>query len=135
MQSKNCYRTAWGAASAAEGIAPARGLQCLLGDAAASAGGAGRETAPASEPAGEAAVPREGADPVASAEWDAGDMGCGDLVLELRHRMASLRPGEVLRLRALDPGAREDIPAWCGMTGHRLARAEHPIYWITRKES
>ena len=72
--------------------------------------------------------------PAHSAEWDAGAMGCGELVLELRFRMASLRPGAVMFLTALDPGAKEDIPAWCGMTRHRLVRADHPRYWIARRE-
>jgi len=68
------------------------------------------------------------------AEWNAGDMGCGELVLELRARMKTLRPGQVLRLTARDPGAIEDLPAWCRLTGHRLARAAHPTYLIERKE-
>ena len=67
--------------------------------------------------------------------WDAGDMGCGELVLELRFRMAELPPRGVMRLVALDPGAREDIPAWCRMTGHGLVRADHPEYLIRRRES
>jgi tRNA 2-thiouridine synthesizing protein A len=73
-------------------------------------------------------------EPAHSEEWDAGAMGCGELVLELRFRMAPLQPGAVMLLTALDPGAREDIPAWCGMTRHRLVRAEHPRYWIARRE-
>ena len=68
------------------------------------------------------------------AEWDAGWMGCGELVLELRFRMASLRPGQVMLLTAKDSGAPEDIPAWCAMTRHRLVRAEHPRYFIARRE-
>ena len=67
--------------------------------------------------------------------WDAGDMGCGELVLELRGRLGRLGPGQVLRLVALDPGAPEDVPAWCRMTGHTLLRREHPVYLIRRKES
>lgn len=67
--------------------------------------------------------------------WDAGDMGCGELVMELRLRLKDLDPGEILELRALDLGAREDIPAWCGMTGHPLLRAKHPVYFIQRKET
>lgn len=67
-------------------------------------------------------------------EWDAGDMGCGDLVLELRGRVEALVPGRVLRLTARDPGAPADIPAWCRMTGHALVSAQHPIYLIRRKE-
>jgi tRNA 2-thiouridine synthesizing protein A len=71
---------------------------------------------------------------VSDAEWDAGDMGCGDLVLELRARVEMLVPGRVLRLTARDPGAPADIPAWCRMTGHALVSAQHPIYLIRRKE-
>jgi len=68
-------------------------------------------------------------------EWDAGDMGCGDLVLELRARVASLGPGEVLKLIARDPGAPADVPAWCRLTGHRLVSGHHPVYLIQRKEN
>lgn len=69
-----------------------------------------------------------------AAEWDSSDMGCGELVLKLRARVNALRPGQVLRVVARDPGAIEDVPAWCQMTGHRLVKAEPPIYFIQRKE-
>jgi len=72
---------------------------------------------------------------VADAEWDAGELGCGDLVLELRQRLEALRPGQLLKLIARDPGAAADIPAWCRMTGHTLIAGEHPQYHIRRKES
>ena len=66
--------------------------------------------------------------------WDAGDMACGDLVLELRLRLRAIKPHQVLRIKATDPGAREDIPAWCRLTGHALRSMKHPQYWIERKE-
>jgi tRNA 2-thiouridine synthesizing protein A len=66
--------------------------------------------------------------------WDAGHIGCGDLVLELRMRMSRMRAGQVLRLVARDPGAPEDIPAWCRLTGHTLVTRNPPVYDI-RKES
>jgi tRNA 2-thiouridine synthesizing protein A len=69
------------------------------------------------------------------AEWDAGDLGCGDLVLQLMLRMNALRAGAVLRLVALDPGAAADIPAWCRMTGHTLVDEAPPVYLIRRKET
>ncbi len=69
----------------------------------------------------------------AAARWDAGDMGCGELIVLLRARMLALRPGELLHLTASDPGAKEDLPAWCGMTGHGLRTAIHPEYWIERR--
>jgi tRNA 2-thiouridine synthesizing protein A len=67
-------------------------------------------------------------------EWDAGDMGCGELVLELRMRLKPMRPGQLLKLTARDPGALEDLPAWCRLTGHHLTYVDHPIYVIRRKE-
>jgi tRNA 2-thiouridine synthesizing protein A len=67
-------------------------------------------------------------------EWNAGDLGCGELVLELLMRLNAMSPGEVFQLTALDPGAREDLPAWCRMTGHPLVSANHPVYLIRRKE-
>jgi tRNA 2-thiouridine synthesizing protein A len=65
--------------------------------------------------------------------WDAGEMGCGQLVFELRHRVGELRPGERLEIVARDPGAPTDLPAWCRMTGHPLVSANHPVYVIERQ--
>ena len=74
------------------------------------------------------------APPRVDADWDAGDLACGDLVLQLRLRMEAMPPGHVLRLVALDSGAPEDLPAWCRLTGHALLAADHPVYLIRRKE-
>jgi tRNA 2-thiouridine synthesizing protein A len=60
-------------------------------------------------------------------------MACGDLILELRQRVRMLAPGQVLRVTAHDPGAPQDLPAWCGMTGHPLLVARHPEYFIERR--
>jgi tRNA 2-thiouridine synthesizing protein A len=63
--------------------------------------------------------------------WDAGDLGCGPLVLELRKRLRQM-PGRVLRVRALDPAAPIDLPAWCRLTANELVR--HDVvsknFWI-----
>jgi tRNA 2-thiouridine synthesizing protein A len=67
------------------------------------------------------------------AGWDAGDLGCGELVLELRRRLALISPGGTFRLLAHDPAAPEDLPAWCRMTGHALVRVSHPEYILKRK--
>ena len=72
--------------------------------------------------------------PIPDAVWDAGDMSCGDLVLELRLRLKKLSAGQVMALTACDPGAPQDIPAWCGLTRHTLIAADHPQYWIRRRE-
>jgi tRNA 2-thiouridine synthesizing protein A len=66
--------------------------------------------------------------------WDAGDLGCGDLVMQLRMRLKNMPAGSVIRVTATDPAAPEDIPAWCRLTGHTLLSAEPPTYTIRRKE-
>lgn len=77
---------------------------------------------------------RAGADDAAARraddEWNAGTMACGELVLELRGRLGRMPSGSVLLLTASDAAAPQDIPAWCRLTGHRLAGAMHPRYWI-----
>ena len=68
-------------------------------------------------------------------EWDAGLMGCGELLMLLSPRMKAMKPGQVLRLLAHDLGAIEDIPSWCRLTGHKLISAAHPEYCIQRREN
>ena len=66
--------------------------------------------------------------------WDAGDIGCGILMINLRKRLRAM-PGQVLKLIALDAGAPEDIPAYCRMTGNSLLHVEPAqcSYWIRAK--
>jgi len=74
------------------------------------------------------------AQPTPHATWDAGDLGCGELVVDLFMRMKALSPGQVFLLLATDPGARHDIPAWCRLTGHRLLAGAPPRFLIRRKD-
>jgi tRNA 2-thiouridine synthesizing protein A len=65
--------------------------------------------------------------------WDAGDLGCGQLISELKARLDRLAPGAEFELTTHDAGAPADIPAWCRMTGHTLVSGKHPVYVIRRK--
>ncbi len=66
--------------------------------------------------------------------WDAGELGCGQLVVELRRRLTQMEPGGRIEVIARDAGAPADLPAWCRMTGHTLLSADHPVYVIRRRE-
>ncbi len=68
----------------------------------------------------------------ATTTWDAGESGCGRLIVELKQRLGQLQPGEVLEVVARDAGAPIDIFVWCRMTGHRLLADVHPTYLIQR---
>jgi tRNA 2-thiouridine synthesizing protein A len=121
IRSRACFRAGWEWADRRQGHGglPEPGARWLAEESM------GGERRPRPEPSG-------GGD--GSTAWDAGDMGCGDLVLELRQRLIALKPGQVLQVTATDPGAPEDLPAWCGLTGNRLVRAAPPHYWIERKK-
>lgn len=67
--------------------------------------------------------------------FDGGDTGCGELLLDLLLFMKKQPGGAVVRVRALDPGAPLEIPAWCRLTDHQLLSSEHPIYRIQKPAS
>ncbi len=112
---RECYLKAWHEAERIDGV---------------DACGAGAATPSPMKEVGPAA---SGAELVVAAAWDAGDMGCGELVMALRLRLANLRAGSIFRVTATDPAAPEDLPAWCRLCGHTLAAMNHPHYWIRRK--
>jgi tRNA 2-thiouridine synthesizing protein A len=122
-----CYREGWQWASGREGFDRTTSPSCLWGQEEEIAMSLSDSSVGPSEPEA-----LQG--PISDVEWDAGDMGCGDLVLELRMRLQSMNPREVLKVTARDPGAPEDLPAWCRLTGHSLEHWRHPEYWIRRKE-
>ena len=64
-------------------------------------------------------------------EWNAGELGCGELVMQLRMKMKAA-PGVVFKVTALDAGAIEDLPAWCRMTGNGLLHHDRAtcVFWI-----
>lgn len=124
---RRCNQMAWLWANREEGVAPSALPACLwpAGERAGAGSIEGVE--------GEGATPSD-APPAAHREWNAGDMSCGDLVLELRVRLLAMEPAQVLKVVARDPGAPEDLPAWCRLTGHALIANSHPEYWIRRKD-
>lgn len=124
LMHQGCHRQGWQWADTQEGVATGTRPACLW---PAHATGAPTTAARPVLPTTATAV-------AVDARFDAGDMGCGDLVMELRLQMQALAPGQVLELTARDPGAPADLPAWCGMTGHTLLQAIPPRYWIRRKD-
>jgi tRNA 2-thiouridine synthesizing protein A len=41
-------------------------------------------------------------------------------VIRTQQRVESLRPGDTLDVICTDPGAQNDIPAWCRVHGHKI---------------
>lgn len=136
---RDCWSAGWRHASSIEVL---RGVgSCAVARAAGERPTARHAPATATaEPSAvvSSAVVPSAAAPTAAAPraahcYDAGDLGCGDLVLELRLRLRELAPGALLEVIARDPGAPADLPAWCGLTGHTLLEAAPPRYLIRRR--
>ena len=52
--------------------------------------------------------------------YDAGPTGCGELIMNLFLTMRKMDKGQIIEVVSYDPGAREDLPAWCRMQKHTL---------------
>lgn len=57
--------------------------------------------------------------------YDAGPTGCGELIMHLFLTMKKMEPKQIIEVISYDPGAREDIPAWCRLQGHTLLDRSH----------
>ncbi|HEY8554380.1 MAG TPA: sulfurtransferase TusA family protein [Burkholderiales bacterium] len=54
---------------------------------------------------------------------DARHLLCPLPVIRVQNTVARLAPGDILEVRATDPGALHDIPAWCRVHGHEVLSA------------
>lgn len=52
--------------------------------------------------------------------YDAGPTGCGELIMNLFLTMRKMKKGQIIEVVSYDPGAREDLPAWCRMQKNPL---------------
>lgn len=66
-------------------------------------------------------------------EFDGGEAGCGDLLIQLKLFFDPVPAGTLVLLRSLTGAAHVEIPSWCRLTGHALVQADHPYYLIRRK--
>lgn len=51
---------------------------------------------------------------------DATRLMCPMPVIRTQDRVAELQPGDTLVVTCTDPGALNDIPAWCRINGHEV---------------
>lgn len=51
---------------------------------------------------------------------DARNLLCPMPVIRTQQRVAELKAGDVLEVHCTDPGALNDIPAWCRINGHEV---------------
>lgn len=45
---------------------------------------------------------------------------CPMPVIKTQDKVATLQPGDTLEVMCTDPGALNDIPAWCRINGHKV---------------
>ena len=53
-------------------------------------------------------------------ELDAQRLMCPMPVIRTQDRIKELNPGDHLKVICTDPGAKNDIPAWCRINGHQV---------------
>lgn len=57
---------------------------------------------------------------MSSYRLDARNMLCPLPVIKTQDRAEELQPGDILEVICTDPGALNDIPAWCRINGHEV---------------
>ena len=66
--------------------------------------------------------------------WNAGEAGCGALILGLKQEIERIETGELLEVTAHDAAAPIDLLAWCQMTANTLVAEDHPTYVLKKKD-
>jgi tRNA 2-thiouridine synthesizing protein A len=51
---------------------------------------------------------------------DASNLLCPMPVIRTQDKVATMSPGDQLEITCTDPGALNDIPAWCRINGHQF---------------
>lgn len=69
---------------------------------------------------------------------DLSGLFCPLPVLRAKKALSEMRPGDLLRIYATDPGAREDIPAFARQSGHALENTQPDgdngcYFWLRRR--
>ena len=55
---------------------------------------------------------------------DARNSLCPMPVIKTQNKVAELQPGDTLEVTCTDPGALNDIPAWCRINGHSVIETQ-----------
>ncbi|MEJ2360096.1 MAG: sulfurtransferase TusA family protein [Gammaproteobacteria bacterium] len=53
-------------------------------------------------------------------QLDARRLLCPMPVIRTQDKVATLQPGDTLEIVCTDPGALNDVPAWCRINGHQV---------------
>jgi tRNA 2-thiouridine synthesizing protein A len=73
-----------------------------------------------------------------SLEYNATGLLCPLPVLRANRKMRELDVGDLLTVRATDPAAEQDFPAYCRQTGHELVSATREgdvLVFVIRKKA
>lgn len=64
--------------------------------------------------------------PAPDVSFDGGDLDCGNgLLLLIRQHIDPLDPGGLLEILSSEPTVKEDLPAWCRLTGNDMVRVDY----------
>ena len=63
-------------------------------------------------------------------ELDARNLMCPLPVIRAQDKIKTMQTGELLNVICSDPGALNDIPAWCRINGHRVVSTRYDDYRI-----
>jgi TusA-related sulfurtransferase len=67
------------------------------------------------------------------AEWDTGNLSSGEILIQLKKKMAAMNPGSILRLKSKESGLKDALFSWSLLTGNKLLKSKESEFYIKRK--
>ena len=67
----------------------------------------------------------------AVAELNARNLMCPLPVIRAQDKIKTMQAGEQLKVLCTDPGALNDIPAWCRINGHQVIETHRDDYGVS----
>lgn len=66
-------------------------------------------------------------------EWDAENLSSGEILIQLKRKMASLKSGNILKLKTKESSIKDALFSWSLLTGNQLIKSKESEFYIKRK--
>jgi len=67
-------------------------------------------------------------------EWDTGNLSAGEILIQLKKKIASMNPGNILKLKTKESSLKDALFSWSLLTGNQLLKSKESEFYIKRRQ-
>lgn len=67
-------------------------------------------------------------------EWDTGNLSAGEILIQLKKKIAGMNPGNILKLKTKESSLKDALFSWSLLTGNQLLRSKESEFYIKCKQ-